>query len=170
MERDVVTTKGICRRNVGQLERQGTIIGGCAGKGQDHYRNFFPFCMLSGNRTEALRVSVSPRCHSGFQKWVQATPTTERTRSKCQSLPPVIRPGSMHRLPPPLRDTRAVVNHCPCWCDLQEYMQALHLHIPCEGDNGQGTLRKEAEGIQTKSSPHAKNIKTTQVTQGHCCM
>ena len=29
----MVTTKGICRKNVGQPERQGTIIGGCAREG-----------------------------------------------------------------------------------------------------------------------------------------
>ena len=101
------------------------LLGVVLGKGQDHYRSFFPFCMLSGNRTQptqALIVSMSSHCHSGFQRWVQTTFTAKRIRSECQSLSPVMGPGSLHRLLPLLRDTRAIVNHCPCRCGLQEYM------------------------------------------------
>ena len=38
---------------------------------------------------------------------------------------------------------------------------------PCQGDNGQHTLRKDVAGIHTKNSPHTKNMRLTEATQRH---
>lgn len=44
--------------------------------------------------------------------------------------------------------------------------QPMHLHSHYQEDNGKHTMRKGESDIHVKNSPHTKNIKATEATEG----
>ena len=83
--------------------------------------------------------------------------TYTRSRGGCEPLLPPEDSRGRHRL---LLLLRVPGSGTECFPAFLEPVQATHLRILYQGDNGQHTLRKETASTQTSNCPHAKKCET----------
>lgn len=155
LESSVTATEGVWKGNRGCLSGQLPLFRGCIRGGEGPGLSPFPFA-------HAHRWPDTPAQSPGV---VMSHRCCLPTMSGCELLPLSLQTPRVVR--------RYLCSHHVFWGrawaasaseNPRTRNQLLRLHIPCQADNDQHTLRKVATGINTKNRPHTTYIKPIQAT------